>query len=148
MYPRLTLLTVAAAVALVGGPNSLRAQDRPYTEGSVWDLTLVHTTEGMADDYLRSLASTWKPIMEEARKQHLILSYQILSSNAVGAQDWDIMLMVEYKNWAAFDGLAAKFDPIEQRIVGGTDANRELMTKRLEIRRFVGSKTAQTLLLK
>jgi hypothetical protein len=145
-------LPVIALAAALCAPALLRAQappqGRPYTEGSVWDLTMVRTTEGMSDDYLRSLGMTWRRTLDEAKKQGLIVSYKVISTGASGPDDWNLLLMVEYKNWAAFDGLAAKMDPIERSIVGTEDQTRQLMTKRLEIRHILGDKTGQELILK
>ena len=129
-------------------PGALHSQGRPYTEGSVWELTMVRTTAGMQDDYLRSLVITWRRIHEEAKQQGLVLSYTVLVADASGDDDWDVMLMVEYKNWAALDGVASKFEPIEQRIVGNQEQSHQLMTQRLEIRRILGTKHAQELILK
>jgi hypothetical protein len=124
------------------------AQQRPYTEGPVWFLTTVRTTAGFQDDYLRSLTTTWKRVIEEAKKQGIVVSYKVLSANASGPDDWDLLLMVELKNWAALDGIQDKFEPIEQKVVGAEGAQRQLATQRLEIRRILGSKNAQELILK
>ena len=48
----------------------------------------------------------------EARKQHLILSYKVLGGNPASRDDWNLMLLIESNNWAAFDGADAKFDAI------------------------------------
>ena len=32
------------------------ASTAPYTEGSVWEITMVHVKPGMGDDYLKGLA--------------------------------------------------------------------------------------------
>ena len=148
------LLLAALCAPLVSAPVALRAQGaqaapaRAYTEGSVWDITMIRATAGMEDDYLKSLGTTWKPILEEAKKQGLVLSYKVLSANAATADDWDILLMVEYKNWAVFDGISDKFNAIERKIVGTEDQSRQLMTQRLNVRRIIGSKTGQELILK
>lgn len=131
--------------------RSANAQDTgglPYTEGSVWTVTTIRTTAGFRNDYLRSLATTWKRVMEEAKKQGLVLSYRILSAPPAGPDDWDLLLMVESKNWAALDGMDEKFEAIQRRVIGGQDAQRQLATKRIEIRRTLGSKRAQEILLK
>jgi hypothetical protein len=142
-----TMLLLLPLSSLIVCPT-LRAQNRPYTEGPVWAMTMVRTTEGMSDDYLRSLAATYKRISDEAKKQGLLLSYKIISTNASGPEDWDLLLLEEYKNWAAFDGLSDKFEPIQKKVVGDEGANRELMTKRLNVRRIVGSKVGQELFLR
>jgi hypothetical protein len=120
----------------------------PYTNGSVWSITTIRTTAGFGDDYLRSLATTWKRVTEEGKKQGLVLSYKILSGNPSGPDDWDLLLMVEVRNWAALDGLDEKFEAIQQKVVGGDDAQRQLSTKRLEVRRILGTKNAQEIFLK
>jgi hypothetical protein len=54
--------------------------------------------------------------------------------------------MEEYKNWAAFNGIRDKFDPIQKKVVGDETAKRHLMTKRLDVRRILGSKFGQELI--
>jgi ammonia channel protein AmtB len=39
-------------------PAAAAATGVPYSEHSVWDITLVKTKAGMDDDYLRSIAQT------------------------------------------------------------------------------------------
>src|SRR6478672_8518887 len=85
------------------------AQDA-YREGSVWSVSLIKVKPGMFDAYMRDLTTTRKPLMEEAQKQGLILSHRMLAGNSMGRDDFNMILLVEYKNWAAYDGLTAKFD--------------------------------------
>jgi hypothetical protein len=142
------LMTLGAALAAEPAPPSPGASDAPYREGPVWELSFIRVVPGMGDDYLKSLSATWKRSMEEAKKQGLVVSYKILGANAGGADDWNLLLMVEYRNWAALDGLDAKFRAIEARIVGDPDQMRTLMTKRIEVRQILGGKIAQELILK
>jgi len=86
--------------------------------------------------------------MDEAKKQGLIVSERMLSGFAVGREDWDLMLMVEYKNWAAFDGLSDKFDALALRVVGSEEKQVQMMVKRTEVREIVGQKTLQELTFK
>jgi hypothetical protein len=120
----------------------------PYTRGTVWNITAIRTTSGFQDDYLRSLASTWRRVTEEAKRQGVVLSYRILSANPAAPDDWDLLLMVEVKNWAALDGIDEKLDAIQRKIIGGEDAQRQLATKRIEVRRILGGKNAQEIFLK
>ena len=73
---------------------------------------------GMGDDYLHSLALTWKAENEEAKKQGLILSYKILSGAAANETDWDLMLMIEFKNMSSLDNVDEKFRAIDAKIYG------------------------------
>ena len=65
---KLLILTCSLAV-LVCFSELVRAQsDAPYTEGPVWNITMVKTKYGMTDDYLKAIAKTFKGAREEANK--------------------------------------------------------------------------------
>src|SRR6184192_4766180 len=113
----------------------------PYTEGAVWEITMVKTKTGMSDDYLKALATIFKSTNDEAKKQGIIKDYKILIGDAATQQDYDILLMIEYPNMAALDGLREKTDPIGAKMVGSEDQQRQLAVKRLEIREIMGDKT-------
>ena len=102
----------------------------------------------MFDVYMRDLATARKKLMDEAKKQGLVVSEKMLSGSAVGRDDWDLMLMVEYKNWAAFDGLSDKFDALALKLVGTEEKQVQMMVKRTEVREIVGQKTLQELTFK
>ncbi|HEY6101028.1 MAG TPA: hypothetical protein VIW03_16450 [Anaeromyxobacter sp.] len=151
LAPLALAAVTGAALAADPKPGAQAApapSDAPYQEGTVWNLTFVRTVAGMGDDYLKSLSTTWRRTMDEAKKQGVVVSYKILSMPATRPDDWDLLLMVEYRSWAALDGLDAKLRAIEARIIGGQDQMRTLMTKRLEIRQILGEKTGQELILK
>ncbi len=120
----------------------------PYTEGSVWQITMVHAKPGMGDDYLKGLAKSLKTTLEEQKKQGLVVSYKILLGDASTPGDFNIMNMVEYKNMAAFDGLRDKTDPIAAKIIGGEQQQRDAAMKRAELREIIGSKTMREIMLK
>ncbi len=122
--------------------------DAPYTEGSVWQITMVKTKYGMSDDYLKGLAKTFKGTLDEAKKQNLIMDYKILIGDAANPQDYDILLMVESKNMAAFDNSREKFDPIAKKIEGSLDQQRSTAVKRMEIREIMGDKLMREITLK
>lgn len=120
----------------------------PYTEGTVWEITMVRTKAGMGDDYLKNLAKAYKSTSDEAKKQGIIMDYKILLGDAANADDFDILLMVQYKNMAALDGLREKTDPIATKLIGGEEQLREGSIKRMEIRDILGSKTMREVTLK
>ena len=102
----------------------------------------------MTDDYLKNLAKNYRAVMDDAKKQNAIVGYKIFLGDAATKEDFDIMLMVEYKNMAALDGLREKMDPIELRISGGEDQPRRGSVKRAEIRDILGAKTMREITLK
>ena len=142
-------LILAASAALLTAAGVCFAQsDAPYTEGHVWQITMVKTKPGMSDDYLKGIAKTFKGSLDEAKKQNLILDYKILIGDAASPQDYDILLMVESKDMAALDNAREKFDPIERKISGSPDVQRANATKRLEIREILGDKLMREITLK
>ena len=120
----------------------------PYTEGGVWQVTMVRTKPGMGDDYLKALAKIFKSTNDEAKKQGIISDYKILVGDAATQQDYDMLLMIQYPNMAAMDGLRDKTDPIANKLVGTDDQQRDLAVKRLEIREIMGDKLMREITLK
>src|SRR5712691_12882332 len=140
---------VALAALSLGIASVCSAQsDAPYTEGPVWNITMVKAKYGMGDEYLKGLAKTFKGSLDEAKKQNLILDYKILLGDAATPHDFDILLMVEQKNMASFDNAREKFDPIARKIEGTPDQQRATATKRLEIREIMGNKLMREITLK
>ena len=143
------LQIVALAALSLGIASLCSAQsDAPYTEGPVWNATMVKTKAGMTDEYLKGLAKTLKTSLEEAKKQNLVLDYKILLGDAATPQDFNILIMVESKNMAAQDNTREKFDPIARKVVGTTDQQEALQVKRLDIREIVGTKLMREITLK
>ena len=145
----------AGAVSVCSAQSSAKAAinpasttSAPYTEGAVWQITMVKTKPGMGDDYLKTLAKTFKAVNDEAKKQGIITDYKILSGDAATAQDFDLLLMVEYPNMAAMDGLREKTEPIFDKIMGNEDQQRQLAVKRIEIRDIMGDKLMREITLK
>jgi hypothetical protein len=147
MNKYLILVAGVALSAAFAGPCSAQS-DAPYTEGPVWNITMVKAKYGMGDEYLKGLAKTFKAGLEEAKKQNLIVDYKILLGDAATPQDFDILLMVESKNMAALDNAREKFDPIARKVEGAPDQQRATAVKRLDIREIMGSKLMREITLK
>ena len=49
--------------------------------------------------------------LRRGEKAKVILDYKILNGEASTPQDFNVLIMVEYPNWAAFDSLRDKTDP-------------------------------------
>jgi len=149
------IAATAGAVSICPAQNSASAavttasqSTAPYTEGAVWQITMVKTKPGMGDDYLKALAKIFKSTNDEAKKQGIITDYKILIGDAATQQDYDMLLMIQYPNMAALDGLRDKTDPIGAKMIGNDDQQRQLAVKRLEIREIMGDKTMREITLK
>lgn len=136
---------VLAALAL---PTDGVAQERPYTEGTVWDVSYVRTAPGQFDAYLRDLTAHWKRVNDEAIRQGHIVSYKILTAQPSDRDDWNLMLLVEYPNMAALDNAAEKFDPLVAQVFGSIPASEEATVERSQLREILGGKLARELRLR
>src|SRR5438132_4688005 len=135
---RLAVLVTSGLLALIS--TGALAQEKPWTEGSVWYISMIRVKPGMLDVYMRDVLPLRKKINEEAKKQGLVVSSHVLSGLSTGRDDFDVMFLDEYKNWAAFDGLTAKYEAIESKLIGAEEKRVQLMTKRIEVREILGEK--------
>jgi hypothetical protein len=123
----------------------VNAQEMAYTEGSVWDISYIKTKAPYFEDYMNNLNSGWRAVMDEAKKEGLILGYKVLSSSPQDQQDWDLMLMIEYKNMAALDNLQPRMLKIQEKLFGAPDSRKASALSRNEIRELMGGKLAREL---
>src|SRR5205807_10216820 len=77
----------------------------PYTEGPVWEISMIRTKPGMDDDYLKNLANAWKSTNEEAKRQGIIQDYKVFIGDASGRDDFNVHMNVEFMNKSVMDGL-------------------------------------------
>jgi hypothetical protein len=136
------------ALLLVCTAPVLFAQEH-YTEGPVWRVQLIRVKPTHMDDYLTSLRKSTKPIMEEEKKQGIIVDYKIfLKETKNTPEDWDVCVAIEYKDHAAMDGLDAKGEMMRDKILGGKAQGQQLAEKRVEIREVISSELMQEVFLK
>jgi len=136
------------AILLLCLAPSLFAQEH-YTEGPIWRVQLIRVKPTQMDAYLTSLRQSTKPLIEEEKRQGVIVDYKIfLKETKNTPEDWDICVAIEYKNHAAMDGLAAKGEAARDKILGGKQAAQQLGEKRAEIREIISSELLQEIFLK
>ncbi len=151
MFTRLlrsALLIAFATAALHSTPVAAQSTDKPWTEGSVWTVTLVKTKTGLGDTYLRDLSQNWRRLMDAAVKDGLILSYKVLAGSASNKDDWDLLLLTESKNWASFDNSSQKWDALATGLIGPEDKQVQMTVKRGEAREILGDKVLQEIKFK
>jgi hypothetical protein len=141
-------VVAAAFMGLALTSVAALADDHPFTEGQVVNVSAIRTEYGKFDDYMNFLGTTWKATQEAAKKAGFITGYKVISVEARGENDPDIYLVVYYKNWAALDGATAKGDQIAKEVEGSVAASNKGAVERGKIRRILGSWTGQQLDLK
>lgn len=127
---------------------ALFAQEH-YTEGPVWRVSLIRVKPNRMDAYLTSLRQSSKPILDEEKRQGIVMDYKVfLKETKSNPEDWDLCLAVEYKNHAALDGLSAKGEAMRDKILGGKQQGQQLGEKRVEMREVITSDLLQEIMLK
>ena len=136
------------AVLLLLLAPALFAQEH-YTEGPIWRIQLIRVKPTHMDEYLTSLRKSTKPMIEEEKRQGLILDYKVFFKETKNnPEDWDICVAIQFKNYAALDGLAAKGEAVRDKILGGKQPAQQLSEKRAEIREIISSELLEEIFLK
>ena len=127
---------------------ALFAQEH-YTEGPIWRVQLIRVKPTHMDEYLTSLQKSTKPFIDEEKKEGLIVDYKVfLKETKNNPDDWDICVAIQYKNYAAMDGLSAKGEEVRDKILGGKAPAQKLSEQRAEIREIISSELLREIFLK
>lgn len=143
-FQRLLVALFLLACASIG----FAQDDHAYTEGPVTAISYIKVKPGMFDAYLRYLQSTYKKIMEEQKKDGLVVEYGVYSATARSPHEADLYLTITYKNWAAFDVLTARADAITKKVWGSLDKSDAASIDREKMREVLGGEVVQELILK
>src|SRR6202043_3459984 len=133
------LCAVGAVLSFGSLATVAYADGRVYNDGPVQTVTFIRTVDGHFDDYMHWLATTYKKQQEAAKAAGLITRYEVLVGQPHNAQDPDIILVIEYKNWAAFDHLGGKLEQISAKVEGSGDASNKSQAERAKSRTALGS---------
>jgi len=142
------LCACAALLATATFTTTVYADGRYWSDGPVVNVASIRTVDGHFDDYMKWLSTTYKQQQETAKKAGLILSYRVMVIEARTQQDPDILLITEFKNWAALDSLGSKLEAVEAKVEGSVDKANQSEVDRAKIRTVLGSRTMQEALLK
>ena len=140
------------ATALLVGFSTLTspayADGKDWNDGPVINVSSIRTVDGHFDEYMHWLATTYKKQQEAAKKAGIITAYRVIVVEARGPNDPDILLVTEFKNWAALDRLGSKFDQVSAQVEGSVEAAAKSESERAKIRTVLGSRTEQEAILK
>ena len=137
----LTVLLLMVSVVVVAQVN------RPFRSGSVWSVSFIRMRPGMENAYLNYIASEWKREQEAFKKDGQILSYKVITTEAHGSNDWNIMLMSEYKDLATMEANETKADNLAQAVSGNDEKQMQGYRDRLQIREVLDVRTAREIVL-
>jgi len=139
--PVVTAVALAASAAAFG-------DGKEWNDGPVVNAAYIRTVDGHFDDYMHWLATSWKKQEEAAKAAGLITTYRVLVVEALTPSDPDIILVTEFRNWAALDHLGSKLDQVSTRVEGSVEKADQAQANRAKIRTVLGSRTMQEAVLK
>lgn len=127
---RSPLALLAVTVALTTRPA--QAQEH-YTLGPVSRIILVDIKPGKGSEFWTDLRQRVRPLYDEYKRQGLIQDYSLgLKTTADGPEDWDVAIVLTFKNWAALDTFATKGDSVSKSYYGSYGKRSEAGAKRSE----------------
>ena len=148
LFSVLVLPALLLGQAKPAAPSNVAPPVRPYQNGPVWTLTFVHTKPGLGLKYMEYLATEWKKQQDALKKAGLILDYKVLGTDAHSPNDWDLMLMTEFKDLAT---LEANEDKMEDVAMQAMDQNDQKMMQgyqeRANWREIIGDRLAREIIL-
>jgi hypothetical protein len=136
------------AMALMTGTFALAADELPYKEGTVLEVSSIKIKDGKFYDYWTFLNTSWRQEMEAAKKQGLVLSYAVYGATPKRPSEPDLYLVVEYPNMAVFDGMDEKMLAIDKQIWGTIKSSSDKQAERDSIRTILGSEIIRELKFK
>ena len=131
-------LMAALAVFLCAATFSVQASaqdhERNWESGTILQVTHVTTKPGMFNAYINDLNGLWRVFLEEQMKDGSVIGYRMWSNVAARKDEPNLILTIEYANWAAFDLGIEYFEDMSKRLRGSTEEMRQLGVKREDIR--------------
>ena len=145
---KLNRIVVGSLIGLILVSAVVVAQvNRPFRNGSVWSIGIIKMKPGMETAYLNYIASDWKREQEALKKDGQIISYKVLTTEAHGSNDWNIMLMTEYKDLATMEANETKADNLAQTVSGNDEKQMQGYRDRLQIREVLDNRIAREIIL-
>jgi len=141
LFSSLIVLVLTVSVVVVAQVK------RPFRNGSVWSISLIQMKPGMETAYLNYIAGDWKREQEALKKDGQILSYKVITTETHGSNDWNIMLMSEYKDLATMEANETKADNLAQTVSGNDEKQMQGYRDRLQIREVLDVRTAREIVL-
>jgi hypothetical protein len=136
------LATTAFAIGLLSlGAVGASAQVAPrnYDYATVTEVTQIEVKPGQFNAYMHDLASGWRVAMEEGKRAGAILNYSIEEPLDPRPGEANLVLVVVFKNLAAFDRPLADAEKSTVAQFGSLDKAHDMAMQRETMRKILGT---------
>lgn len=142
MVRRLVVGLALLASALVVSPASAQAvSDSGFTTtNAVMRVSLYRIVDGQGPALMQDLRTHLLPIWEAQRQAGLIVNYSTMTNpNPATPNDWQMGIVITYKNYAALDSVGPKSAPITLKHYGTAEARMAANDARNKLRTLISS---------
>lgn len=143
-----SILSCFLVFSILSTTATAQDADRVWENGSVWSVSQIETKPGHFNDYIKDLSNVWRRYLDAQKRDGFVLSYKMLNVNFTRDEEPDLILMVEFKNWAAFDQGVEYFEKLATELQGSTKNARVANINREELRNLRGGLVAQEIKFK
>ena len=137
---KVSLLSIALATVLCAPALEAQAGSPNTTPGAVTRVTLVRIIPGHGNMFWQDIRQNSLPVWEEQKRRGLIADYSVATKTTTDdPKDWNVAIMVSYKNWAALDSFGARNDSVTLGHYGTAAARTAANMARIEHSEIVSS---------
>jgi hypothetical protein len=119
--------------------SSAQVAPRNYDYGTVTQVTQIEVKPGQFNAYMQDLATGWRTSMEEGKRAGAILSYSIEQPIDPRPGEGNLVLVVVFKNLAAYDRPLADAEKSAAAQYGSLDKAHDMAMQRETTRKILGT---------
>jgi hypothetical protein len=139
MNHRLAMTAAIGLLSLSAMGASAQVAPRNYDSGTVTQVTEIEVKPGQFNAYMHDLATGWRASMEEGKRAGAILSYSIEQPLDPRPGEANLVLVVVFKNLAAYDRPLADAEKSAAAQYGSLDKAHDMSMQRETWRKILGT---------
>jgi len=140
MNHRLAMTAIAIGLLSLSAMGaSAQIAPRNYDYATVTQVTEIEVKPGQLNAYMHDLATGWRNSMEEGKRAGAILSYSIEQPLDPRPGEANLVLVVVYKNLAAYDRPLADAEKSAAAQYGSLDKAHDMGMQRETVRKILGT---------
>jgi hypothetical protein len=124
---------------------SAQVAPRNYDYGTVTQVTDIEVLPGQLNAYMQDLATGWRASMEEGKRAGAIVSYGIEQPLDPRQGEANLVLVVVFKNLAAYDRPLADAEKSAATQYGSLDKAHDVAMQRQNMRKILGTELLRQL---